>query len=84
MENNDEVKQETNVEVDGLKVKHSTSLTSIKIFKDKYTAFKGVANVEEFTLQKLVNRSIHLYLTDTEFRKKLTSTTDLQASGSSF
>ena len=80
MENTDEVTKEP----EGSKAKHSTSLTSIKIFKDKYIAFKGVANVEEFTLQKLVNRSIHLYLTDTEFRKKVTSTTDLQASGSSF
>lgn len=84
MENNDEVKKETAVEVDGPNVKHSTSLTSIKIFKDKYNAFKGIANVEEFTLQKLVNRSIHLYVTDSDYRKKLSETIDLQTSGSSF
>ena len=63
---------------------HTTSLTSIKIFKDKYTAFRGASITDEFTLQKLVNRSIHLYLTDEEFRKKLQSMNDLQVSGSSF
>jgi hypothetical protein len=36
------------------------------------------------TLQKLVNRSISLYLTDPEYRKKIEEMLDLQISGSSF
>ncbi len=83
MNDDTEVKTDSN-EVEGLKAKHSTSLTSIKIFKDKYSAFKGLTAVDEFTLQKLVNRSIHLYVTDESYRNRIKSTNDLQTSGSSF
>ena len=34
----------------------STKLTSVKIIQDIYKKFKGVAVINEFTLQKLVNR----------------------------
>lgn len=71
-------------EVDESKLKHPISLTSIKIFKDKYSTFKGITNDDGFTLQKLVNRSLFLYVTDEDFRNKLRSTNDLQKSGSSF
>ena len=38
-------------------MKGVTKLTSVKIITDLYKKFKGVALNEEFTLQKLVNRS---------------------------
>lgn len=83
MNDNTEVKNNDSG-VDDSKLKHSTSLTSIKIFRDKYSAFKGITAVDGFSLQRLVNRSLYLYITDEEFRNKLKSTNDLQNSGSSF
>ncbi len=43
-------------------MKGVTKLTSVKIITDLYKKFKGVALNEEFTLQKLVNRSMDKYL----------------------
>lgn len=65
------------------KVSHETSLTSIKIFKDKYQSFKDVSD-GDFTLQKLVNRSLYLYLNDIEYRKKIQAISDLKVSGSAY
>ena len=47
----------------------STKLTSVKIIQDIYKKFKGVAVINEFTLQKLVNRAMDLYVYDDKFRK---------------
>lgn len=61
-----------------------SKLTTVKIFKDKYEAFKVYGIKSGITLQKLVNRSVYLYLTDETYRKKIDSTVELQVSGSSF
>ena len=48
--------------------KPNTKLTSVKIITELYNLFKK-NNVESgFTLQELVNKSIHLYNTDDNFR----------------
>ncbi len=48
--------------------KPNTKLTSVKIITELYNLFKK-NNVESgFTLQELVNKSIHLYNTDDDFR----------------
>ena len=39
-----------------------SKLTSVKVLTDLYKKFKGLSIEEEFTLQKLVNRSMDLYL----------------------
>ena len=52
-------------------MRSDTKLTSVKIITDLYKRFKGVALNEEFTLQKLVNRSIDLYVEDDDFRNKI-------------
>ena len=57
-----------------------TKLTSVKILNELYEKFKEEDT--DITLQKLVNRSIHLYLTDEEFAKSLHTHTDLTISGS--
>ena len=44
-------------------------LTSVKILQDLYRKFKLETLDDEFTLQKLVNRSMDLYLLDTNFKK---------------
>ena len=43
-------------------------LTSVKILKELYRKFKSNTLDDEFTLQKLVNRSMDLYVLDTEFK----------------
>jgi len=66
------------------KCPHKLSLTSIKVFSDKYTEFQHHNLVGGISLQKLVNRSIHLYITDQQYREKLNECADLYISGSAF
>ncbi len=65
-------------------MKGVTKLTSVKIITDLYKRFKGVALNEEFTLQKLVNRSMDKYLKDEEYKKSIVEYEGLQSSGSNF
>ena len=62
-------------------MKGVTKLTSVKIITDLYKRFKGVALNEEFTLQKLVNRSMDKYLKDEEYKKSIVEYEGLQSSG---
>ena len=57
-------------------------LTSVKIADRLFEDFKISSIRHKFNLQKLVNRVVHLYLEDEEFRKKLHNHTDLTVSGS--
>ena len=50
---------------------NDTKLTSVKIISELYNKFKIEAMKKEFTLQKLVNRSIDLYIVDGDFRNKI-------------
>ena len=60
-------------------------LTSVKIVKDLYKAFKHASlDEEKINLQKLVNRSLLFYIEDKKFRKKINEQTKLEESGSSF
>ena len=61
-----------------------TKPTSVKIISDLYKKFRGVALNEEFTLQKLVNRSMDKYLKDEEYKKSIVEYDALQISGSRF
>ena len=65
--------------------KVETKLTSVKIISDLYQTFR-VASVSEhgITLQKLVNRSINLYLNDENYKNNLNNYNKLQISGSAF
>ena len=65
-------------------MKGVTKLTSVKTITDLYKKFKGVALSEEFTLQKLVNRSMDKYLKDEEYKKSIVEYEGLQSSGSNF
>ncbi len=65
-------------------MKGVTKLTSVKIITDLYKRFKGVALNEEFTLQKLVNRSMDKYLKDEEYKQSIVEHDELQISGSNF
>ena len=57
-------------------------LTSVKILQDLYKKFKLNAVSDELTLQKLVNRSMDLYLLDKDFKSQIHEYTNLRVSGS--
>ena len=57
-------------------------LTSVKLLEDLYKKFKYSALSDEFTLQKLVNRSMDLYLMDNEFKTQIHDWNNLKPSGS--
>ena len=65
-------------------MKGVTKLTSVKIITDLYKKFKGVALSEEFTLQKLVNRSMDRYIKDEDYKESIVEYDDLHISGSNF
>ena len=62
----------------------NTKLTSVKILENLYKQFKSETVNTEMTLQKLTNRSVNLYLSDTKFRDDLDCYSQLKVSGSNF
>ena len=57
-------------------------LTSVKLLDNLYKKFK-VSNLDDnFTLQKLVNRSMDLYLLDNKFKTQIHEWQNLKPSGS--
>ena len=57
-------------------------LTSVKILRELYKKFKLNTLDDEFTLQKLVNRSMDLYVLDNKFKNKIQTYDKLIPSGS--
>ena len=57
-------------------------LTSVKILRKLYRNFKINTLDDEFTLQKLVNRSMDLYLLDKNFKGQIKNWKNLKPSGS--
>jgi len=53
-------------------------LTSIKLLTDVYQQFRSKNKIENMTLQKLVNRSMWLFLNDESFKEKISQTKDLR------
>lgn len=51
--------------------KKDMTLTSVKVQSDLFEDFKMSCVKHKFSLQKLVDRAVHLYLTDDEFRKSI-------------
>jgi hypothetical protein len=51
--------------------RHNTVKTCITLIKTKYFDFKSNVVCSEMNLQKLINRSLHLYLTDLDFKNKI-------------
>ena len=57
-------------------------LTTVKLLDNLYKKFK-INNLDDnFTLQKLVNRSMDLYVLDSKFKKEIQSYDKLISSGS--
>jgi hypothetical protein len=51
--------------------KKEMTLTSVKVQSELFEDFKMSCVKHKFSLQKLVDRTVHLYLTDEEFRKNI-------------
>lgn len=54
------------------------TLTSVKVKTDIWEEFRIECLKRKFSFQKLADRSIYLYLTDEDFRRKVTNQTDLE------
>jgi hypothetical protein len=53
-------------------------LTSVKVEQELLQQFKEECVRHKFSLQKLVDRSIYLYLTQEEFKQKLHNQTNIK------
>jgi len=67
-----------------IKMEDKVKLTSVKLLNDLYKSFKQESLMTEFTLQKLINRCLHRYVNDEDFRKRIHEHENLQISGSQF
>jgi hypothetical protein len=65
-------------------MKVEKKLTSVHILEDVYRKFKIKAIDDNINLQKLVNRSLDLYVKDENFRNLISNYTDLAVSGSKY
>ncbi len=54
------------------------TLTSVKVKSDLFDDFKIECVKRKFSFQKLADRSLFLYLTDEDFRKKINSQINLE------
>ena len=65
-------------------MKVDKKLTSVHLLDDVYKKFKVNAIDGNINLQKLVNRSLDLYVKDVTFREKINNYTELSVSGSKY
>ena len=57
--------------------KQDLQLTSVKVHRDLFEEFKIECVKTKFSLQKLADRALYLYLTSDEFRKQIHNQTNL-------
>jgi len=65
-------------------MKKDIKLTSVKIIKSLYEHFKTKTVNSPMNLQRLVNRSIHQYLYESDIREQIETYDKLHTSGSQF
>lgn len=58
--------------------KPKMTLTSVKVQSELFENFKIECVRKKFSFQKLADRAIFLYLTDEDFRKKVTNQTNIE------
>ena len=58
-------------------MKKEMTLTSVKVQSELFDDFKVACVRHKFSLQKLADRTIHLYLTDEDFKRKIHNHTNL-------
>jgi|TARA_B100000925_G_C21728265_1_gene353941 hypothetical protein len=59
-------------------------LTSVKVISELYKKFKNETIESEFSLQKLVNRTLDRFVYEEDFRKEILEHENLHQSGSKF
>ena len=59
-------------------INNSKKLTSVKVEEELLQEFKEQCVRYKFSLQKLVDRAIFLYLTEEEFKQKLHNQTNIK------
>ena len=59
-------------------------LTSVKVINELYRKFREKSIRDDFSLQKLVNRSLDLFVHDEEFQKTILEYDNLEESGSKY
>ena len=59
-------------------------LTSVKVIDELYRKFREKSIRDDFSLQKLVNRSLDLFVHDDDFQKKILEYSELEQSGSKY
>ncbi len=63
---------------------NEVKLTSVKVISELYNKFKNETIENEFSLQKLVNRTLDRFVHDENFRKQILEHENLHQSGSKF
>ena len=63
---------------------NDVKLTSVKVISELYKKFKEKTIDSEFSLQRLVNRSLNLFVYDKDMREKILEHDNLFQSGSKF
>jgi len=66
------------------KTKPGAKLTSIEALAELHDQFKIACIQDGFSTQRLFNRSMHLYLTNPEFRSQVRNHFELRISGSTY
>ena len=61
-----------------MNAKKEMTLTSVKVRSNLFENFKIECVKRKFSFQKLSDRSIYLYLTNEDFRKQITSQTNIE------
>ena len=62
--------------------KNKLQLTSVKVHEHLFDEFKVACVRTKFSLQKLTDRAMHLYLTNEDFRKQIHTHSTLSLTGS--
>tara|TARA_R100001244_G_scaffold126670_1_gene97071 strand:- start:379 stop:567 length:189 start_codon:yes stop_codon:yes gene_type:complete len=58
-------------------IREGMTLTSVKVKSDLFENFKIECVKRKFSFQKLSDRAIYLFLTDDDFRRKISNHTNL-------
>ncbi len=65
-------------------IMNEVKLTSVKVITELYKKFKNKTIDDEFSLQKLVNRTLNMFVYDEKFKDSVLNYDKLHQSGSKF
>ncbi len=65
-------------------IMNEVKLTSVKVITELYKKFKNKTIDDEFSLQKLVNRTLNMFVYDEKFKSEVLNYDKLHQSGSKF